>query len=276
MTKKKEPRIISMGATINIGDYNSVKVEYAGDERDALHKVIADEFAHYDNKTFAKYHSALSTGGGEWEKIRTICEEDILYNDTTHIYKDTKEQILLGGSTYAGAMTGGFNMEQALKRKAESLKTDEASVSLNWTNAADVGTAVHGAIEAAIKSKGKVVPHPVVSTAVKSFESMYGLEFMSEVFVSKLDSRCTGQVDLLQPTGDKSYRMLDIKTNTRLDKKKLLKFAHQMSFYAWCMEAAGLVVDSIAALHYDGVVWTEHVLERQDIDEQVIKKLLIG
>lgn len=71
-----------------------------------------------------------------------------------------------------------------------------------------------------------------------------------------------GMIDRLVITGDKSCRIGDYTTNNELDKKKLLKYQKQLSFYAHILQNMGWKVEGLD-LYYlnadDG--WSLEVLD---------------
>lgn len=218
-------------------------------------------------------------------KMETFTGETIMYNDNTHKYTDMSGNTLLSGSVYADSVSPKFNLEFILGKTSKSWEVSEEALGEVWSMKGDVatsyGTSIHNALdlyhkhheigEKISKDKGEednyVLPNNKhIREVVQSFVSEFGADALSEVLVSDVSNGRAGQIDRLQILDEKKKlcRVGDYKFVDDLDKKKMLKYQHQLSFYSHILINAGWKVEGIDLFQYNGE-WTKHELQVLDL-----------
>lgn len=276
-------------ATIGLPDYSNIQpeVELEGENLQELHDIA---MAHISD-VWAKYGKApLKSNGGSdkpLEKLETFTGETLMVDAANHLYYDTEGRLLMSGSAYADSVSPKFDKAMLLPKTAKAWGVDEAALADIWELAGKVsteyGSAIHTALEAWVKynevgakiaeKKGLDYNYvlPKNDHIRKIVESLYkvdgGGELMSEVLISDIKNGRAGRVDLLKilDKEKKVCRIQDYKTNNDIDEKKMLKYNHQLSFYANIMMAHGWTVEGLDLLHYDGNDWTVYPLEVLDL-----------
>lgn len=268
-------------ATIPVVQYGNIKpkflIEEDGEETTALDK-IKELWDKYGEKPLPD----RSEGG---EVIESFTGEKVLYNDNTHTYYDMDGNKLLSGSYYASQLMPKFDKEGALKNMATTYDVDAGDIDNIWEMLGDVsrnyGNAIHAALELyhnhkktgekISEKKGDDINYalsklPHLSTCVKSFVDKFGDEAEMEVLVSDVGNKMAGRIDRLQILDEKKKvcRIGDFKTNHTLNKKKLLEYQHQLSFYAHILKNKGWTVEGLDIYHYTDD-WEHHELEVLDL-----------
>jgi hypothetical protein len=218
------------------------------------------------------------SGGVE---VETFTGENIIWNEATHTYTDLQGNVLLSGSAYANQHSPKFDLEMMLPKTSKAWEVPEEELRSIWKFNGDIanhwGSAVHMALELYHKheavgakvQKNKeldenyVMPkNSYLRKIVKEFIEMAGTDALCEVLVSDVANGMAGTIDRLKITGEKTCRIGDYKTNNEMDKKKLLKYQKQLSFYAHILINKGWTVEGID-LYYlntdDG--WSLETLE---------------
>lgn len=208
------------------------------------------------------------SGGGVL--IDTFTGEQVYFNEETHTYTDLKGNVLMSGSQYANEHSPKFDMEMLLPKTAKAWGVDEAELKEVWKMNGDIsnhwGSAIHGALELAHKhynlgesvKQNKELEHNYVlpkniflRNLVEDFIKKFGLNAYVEVVVSDVDNKMVGTVDRLEIIDDTTVRIGDYKTNNEMDKKKLLKYQKQMSFYAHALKNKGYEVRGLDLYYLD-------------------------
>jgi hypothetical protein len=186
------------------------------------------------------------------ELIDTFTGEQIYYNDTYHAYYSLDGKKLLGASSYAKRFGSTFNKSAILPRLAKAWEMPKQDIDQLWTINANIsnsfGSAIHHAMELWFRFNkvGKTIqekkglpynyalPKNVhIRDIVLDFVATFGdISGIPEATLSAVDKGMAGRTDLIHITGDKTCRVGDYKTNNDLDDDKLLKYQHQLSFYA--------------------------------------------
>lgn len=210
------------------------------------------------------------------ELINTFTGEQIYYNDTYHAYYTLEGKKLLGASSYAKRFGSTFNKSAILPKLAKSWDMPKEDIDELWTINANIsnsfGSAVHHAMELWFRynAKGKEIqekkgldynyalPKNVhIRDIVLDFVSTFGnINGVPEATLSAVEKGMAGRTDLIHITGKRSCRVGDYKTNNDLDDDKLLKYQHQLSFYADMLTHHGWTVEGLDIYHHDGKGWT--------------------
>jgi hypothetical protein len=259
------------------------EIELEGEDKDALHKE-ASSFIEEIWKTYGS--SQLVKNTTEGTKVTSFTGEELIYNDTLHKYYDMHGNKLLSGSAYADKNSPKFDLEMMLPKVAKSWGVKEDDLNQLWKLNANVsteyGTSIHTALEiwhkynamgSKIQSeKGEefnyVLPkNKHIRDIVLSFDKSYGSSAEVEILISDVKRGMAGQIDRLEiiDASKKICRVGDYKTNNEIDKKKLDKYQHQLSFYAQILIAHGWTVQGLDIFHYDGLVWNKIELEVLDL-----------
>lgn len=214
-------------------------------------------------------------------KVETFTGETIIWNEGTHTYTDLHGNVLTSGSQYANEKSPKFDLEMMLPKTATAWNVPQEDLRLIWKYSGDVanhwGSAVHTALDvyhkyhalgASIQEKrgldmNYVMPkNSYLRKIVQEFVEIAGTDALCEVLVSDVANKMAGTIDRIKVTGDKTCRVQDYKTNNELDKKKLLKYQKQLSFYAHILQNKGWTVEGLD-LYYlnadDG--WSLETLE---------------
>ena len=104
---------------------------------------------------------------------------------------------------------------------------------------------------------------------VDGFISQFGTSALPETVVSDVKNGRAGTIDRLEiiDAESKVCRVGDYKTNIELDKKKLLKYQKQLSFYAHILMAHGWTVTALDIFHLDhNDGWSKIELDVLDLE----------
>lgn len=224
------------------------------------------------------------TGGGV--KMDTFTGETVIFNEANHTYTDLEGNALLSGSKYADKFSPKFDMAMLLPKTAKAWEVPEEIIKEMWKNSGDVstsyGSAIHTALEVYHKfhTWGKMIQdkkglehnyvlpkNKYLRDIVLAFVEKFGTDALSEVLISDVANKMAGSIDRLEILDEakKTARVGDFKTNYDMDKKKILKYQKQLSFYAHILINKGWTITGLD-LYYldqdDGWVKTElEVLE---------------
>lgn len=264
-------------ATIPTTQYGNIRptfeVESDGEEEKALSE-LKNLWDRYGESTLKD-----KQGGGK--QVTTFTGEDIIWNEETHTYTDLQGNVLKSGSQYANETSPKFDLEMMLPKTAKAWEVPEEELRSIWKFNGDIanhwGSAVHMALELyhnhhytgdVIKTKKElernyVLPkNSYLRKIVLEFIELAGADASCEVLVSDVANGMAGTIDRLVITGENTCRIGDYKTNNEMDKKKLLKYQKQMSFYAHILQNKGWTVEGLD-LYYlnadDG--WSIETLE---------------
>lgn len=215
------------------------------------------------------------------QHINTFTNETIIYDEAKHHYYSLDGRKLLGASTYAKDYGDTFNKGTILPRLAKQWDMPAEQIDHIWSINAEIsnsyGTAIHAALELwfryhhvgeTIKERKGMehnycLPKNVyIRDIVLDFVSTFGeLDGVPEATLSNTKKGMAGRTDLIVLTGEKTCRVGDFKTNNDLTPDKLLKYQHQLSFYADMLTEAGWTVEGLDIYHHDGTGWTGMPLE---------------
>ena len=274
-----------LGAVIPTSQYGNLQpeIELEGDNEDELHSK-ASSFIEGIWKTYGSV--PMTKNGGDGKKVKTFTGEEIIYNDAIHKYYDLEGNTLLSGSAYAEMNSPKFDLEMMLPKTAKAWNVDEKDLGglwkLNSLISTEYGTAIHSALEAwhrynqlggvVQKDKEMVENYALpknehIKQIVLDFDHKFGHDAEVEMFVSDVKRRMVGQIDRLEVIDEASKicRIGDYKTNNDIDKKKLDKYQHQLSFYAHILMAHGWTVQGLDIFHYDGKTWEKIELPILDL-----------
>lgn len=210
------------------------------------------------------------------EHINTFTGETIIYNDHYHRYYALDGTALQGASSYAKQFGDTFNADQIIPRLAKQWGMSIADIKQLWAINADIsnsfGSSVHHAMELWFRyhkvgreiqeRKGMeynyALPKNVhLRDIVLSFVDTFGdIDGVPEATLSAVEKKMAGRTDLIQITGEKSCRVGDFKTNNEMSTDKLLKYQHQLSFYADILTYHGWTVEGLDIYYHDGQTWT--------------------
>lgn len=264
-------------ATIPTTQYGNIRptfeIENQGEEEQALAEL---------NKLWDRYgESTLKDKQSGGTEVETFTGEKIIWNKSTHTYTDLQGNVLLSGSKYANDHSPKFDLEMMVPKTAKSWGVPEDDLRNIWKFTGDIanhwGSAVHSALELYhnYHKVGKqiadqkeleqnyVLPkNSYLRKIVLEFIELAGTDAYCEVVVSDVANKMAGTIDRLVVTGEKTCRIGDYKTNNEMDKKKLLKYQKQLSFYAHILQNKGWKVEGLD-LYYlnadDG--WSVETLE---------------
>jgi hypothetical protein len=215
------------------------------------------------------------------QTIETFTNETILYNEQYHAYYTVDGKKLLGASSYAKRFGDTFNADAIIPRLVDKWQLPSGDIKQLWAINADIsnnfGSAVHSAMElwfryhkagAHIQSL-KDLEHNYalpknahLRDIVLSFVNQFGdIDGVPEATLSAVAKGMAGRTDLIHLTGEKVCRVGDYKTNNDLDRDKLLKYQHQLSFYADILVHHGWTVEGLDIYHHDGKRWTHIPME---------------
>lgn len=209
------------------------------------------------------------------QTIDTFTGEQIIYNEQYHAYYSLDGKKLLGASSYAKRFGSTFNKSAILPRLAKTWEMAADDIDHLWKINGDIsnsfGSAIHHAMELWFRyhQKGKTIqekkglpfnyalPKNVhIRDIVLDFVSTFGeINGVPEATLSAVDKGMAGRTDLIHITGDKTCRVGDYKTNNELDDDKLLKYQHQLSFYADILTHHGWTVEGLDIYHHNGKAW---------------------
>lgn len=250
-------------------------------EKEALER-IESLWSTYGEKPLV---SKTENGEAVGEKITSFTGEELFYDDDTHIYTDLDGNKLLSGSAYAASVTPKFNKEVMIPKTAKAWDVPEEALDAIWGTSGDIatsyGTSIHNALEtyhrykelgAKIEKKKEldynyVLPkNEHIRDIVLDFDKQFGTDATVEVLVSDLKNKRAGQIDRLTILDEKKKvcRVGDYKFVTEMDKKKLLKYQHQLSFYAHILMSDGWSIEGIDIYHHNGE-WEKIELDVLDL-----------
>ncbi len=213
-------------------------------------------------------------------KVKSFTGEELMYNDTTHVYTDMAGNKLVSGSEYSEKNSPKFDMEQILPKTATSWGVDQESLRDVWKMNSDIslhfGSAVHKSLELmhkhglmgmAISGKKELPDNYVLpknkflASLVDDFITKFGVDAEVEVLVSDVANGMAGTIDRLANLGDGTYRVGDYKTNAEMDSKKKLKYQKQLSFYAHILTNKGFNVGGLDLFYIGDDGWVKEELE---------------
>lgn len=201
-------------------------------------------------------------GGGV--VIDTYTGEQVVFDEANHVYTDMQGNVLLSGSQYADKNSPKFDLETLLPKTAKAWGVNEKDLRKVWKMNGNVsnqwGSTVHTALELYhnFHQLGKTVQdnkeldfnyvlpkNEVLRSIVVDFVDKFGANALSEVVVSDIENKMVGTIDRLEVVEDGLLRVGDYKTNNEMDKKKLLKYQKQLSFYAHTLQNKGYAVQGL-------------------------------
>lgn len=253
-----------MGATINIGDYNSVRVEYEGSDRAKIEAKLREDFAKYDNKVLDKYDDK-PVDDSKFIEMETFTGENILHK----VKKDDPDEVtfytldhkpLISPSRY---YRKEFDREGMAEKSALKHGVDVEDVLNAWDLKRDIGAGygkvLHNSIQMETDYPG-IVDHIESAEIVKAVQTIPVdlTEMLSEVIVSDSDAKRMGIIDLLNNT-EKGYIIYDIKSG----KRKPADWKKQLQYYRAILDAKGFPVYEMNIIYWNmqQQTWT---LERID------------
>lgn len=241
----KKPKALKVEAHIPTQQYGYIAIQ--GTTEDLLQI----------EKLYNKYaERPLTFEDGEYRKILTFTNEEILYNAVTHKYKSLDGRPLISGSQWAHKDEKPFDtarMASAVAAKHGIAAEDVAAVwEANGKLSRDFGSAVHLAMELWFRHKPNgcgekeyhIPKHPFLNTAVISFPRAHE-NVLPELMVSDLNRCMIGQIDGLVVTGEKKGIIIDYKTDARKIKENLPVHRRQLSFYASILQAHGWTIEGL-------------------------------
>lgn len=271
-------------ATIPTMTYGNIRptfeLENDGDESLALEK-LHDLWAKYGEKPLHLATGQIEANKGTFKKLTSFTGEEILWDEVNHVYTDMDCNVLLSGSKYADKHSPKFDLEMMLPKTANAWGVPEDDIRDIWKFTGDIanhwGSAVHMALDLfhkhnvvgdKIMAKKKLEQNYVLPKnsylrkIVLEFIELAGTDALCEVLITDVANKMAGTVDRLVITSDMTCRIGDYKTNNEMDKKKLLKYQKQLSFYAHILTNKGWTIEGLD-LYYlnadDG--WSIETLE---------------
>lgn len=274
-----------LGAVIPTTQYGNLQpeIELEGDDEDQLHS----QASAFIEGIWQKYGSSpltINTNSGG-KRLTTFTGEEIIYNDATHKYTDLAGNPLMSGSVYADSNSAKFDSSVLVPKTAKSWEVDEKDLgqlwSMNGKVSTEYGSAIHTALEIWHKYKDMgakiqeakgleynycLPKNPHLRDIILSFEDKFGSTAEPEVLVSDVVNKMAGQIDRLQiiDANKMVCRVGDYKTNNDMDKKKLEKYQHQLSFYAQILKNKGWTVEGLDIFHFSEG-WEKVELEVLDV-----------
>lgn len=284
-----------LGAVIPTVQYGNLqpKVELEGEDFAELTKTaesyIQEIWDRYGDKPLK---SNTADAGYEGQVIETFTGEKVVYyaQGNDHYYTDMEGNRLESGSAYAARISPKFDRAAILPKTAKAWGVPEDALGAIWDAAGEVstgyGSSVHKAIETYLLygnigetiqiqkelEHNYVLPkNPILRQNVLDFLDLatdLGAETIyPEAMVSDVKNKRAGQIDLLTYNEKrKALKVRDFKTNNEIDKKKMLQYQHQLSFYAHVLMAHGHNVEGLVVYHLEnGEEWKQHDLEVLDL-----------
>lgn len=263
-------------ATIPTTQYGNIRPVFELEEEDDFDSVVTN--LKYLWNRFGETPLKDKQGGGK--RIETYTGEVVFFNEDTHTYTDENGKVLLSGSKYAESVSPKFDLAMMLPKTASAWGVLEDQLGDLWKMNADVSTSwgsaihkaleiyhVHGQMGEVIKSKKELEENYVLPKnkflrqIVESFVSQFGSTAISEVVVSDVANGMVGTIDRLEEK-DGAFRVGDYKTNYDMDDKKILKYQHQLSFYAHILQNKGMKVSGLDLYYLDADFnWVHKELE---------------
>lgn len=271
-------------ATIPVAQYGNIRptfeVEESGDEALAMEE-LKSLWNRYGESPLKEKGVVAGT---QAVKLTTFTGEEVMWHEATHTYTDMSGKVLLSGSKYAEQKSPKFDMEMILPKTAKSWGVVEADLKDVWRINSEIsthwGSAIHQALELYHRYHAlgnKVMEHkeleqnyvlpknPFLRNIVESFVDEYGADALSEVLVSDVASGMAGTIDRLSVNG-KKVRIGDYKTNAEMDKKKMLKYQKQLSFYAHILNNKGYEVEGLDLYYINDDGWSLETLEVLELE----------
>lgn len=259
-----------LGATIPTVQYGNImpEIELEGEDMGELKRQATEHIEELWKQYGERPLTNNSSGGKE---VDSFTGETLMYDEQSHSYYDMDGNKLLSGSYYADQQSAPFNKEFVLPKTAKAWGIKESDISEIWGMKGDIstsyGNAIHYALEMYHKHKASgekiseakkddvnyVLPNiPHIKQAVEEFEASFGVDALTEVLISDVGNKMAGRIDRLSilDKEKKVCRIGDFKTNYELDKKKLLKYQHQLSYYAHILINKGWTVEGLDIYHY--------------------------
>lgn len=227
--------------------YAYVEVEFEGTPDEAI--------AEYQRL----YKGLQAVPEGAFQEVLTFTNEVILYDPINHKYKTRAGVPLVSGSAYKKSLEKPFPLNHMAKAVAKKHGVPEKVVREMWQRnsemSTNLGTALHKALEQYFKhnadgtEKNYHLPkHPFLRNAVLAFPRLHEQGY-AEIFVSDVAKQRVGQIDLLLPEKDKTYTVVDYKTDGDIA-KNLDGHFNQLSFYGHILTDKGYPVSSLEVWNY--------------------------
>ena len=224
-------------------------------------------------RIYNKYAENKLDFKGNFTKFHTFTGEDILYDDSIHLYTDLDGNKLISGSAYAKEIIGEFNTDLLSGKVAKKYSVPQDKVKDMWSMSGEIsstfGTALHLAMEQWFlhrhfgTEKEYHLPKPeYLRSAVLSFP-LKDESIIPEAMISDVKRRRCGQVDGLQEIGKNKYKILDYKSDSDI-KKNIKKHTIQLNFYRDILEQKGFEIGGMSLWNYTGK-WDEVVIPVTEI-----------
>jgi len=247
---------VKFSAVIPVVDFGNVQpeIELEGDD----YKKLEEEGMGYIREAWNKYSKSPFPNNvvGNFKKFDTFTGEQILYDDSQHLYTDLQGNKLISGSEYAKSKAKQFDLELLSGKVAMKYDVPQEIVKKMWSSngnlSADFGSCIHGAIENWFlfrnfgTEKQYHLPKPkFLRDAVESYPHL-DKNILPEVLVSDVKSGRCGRIDQLEivDSEKKICNIYDIKSDSDIS-KNIVKHTHQLSFYADILTEHGWTVQSI-------------------------------
>lgn len=218
-----------------------------------------------------------------------ICTDDgcLYFDKAAHTYEDEDGNIFQSGSVWAGQFEKPFDAQAIAPKVAEKRLTTPEQVVAGWDMkgevSCDYGTAVHKALECAIKY-GEMPNNPHLNALCQDYIDMsHDEDQVSEQFVADFDHKLCGVIDVLVNKGDKHVIIRDFKTSDiykkitltprakelwpELQSKLISIYQLQLSFYAYILANRGYCVESLEIYAESAEAWQVVKLPVLDIKE---------
>lgn len=277
---------VKFSAVIPVVDFGNVQpeIELEGDD----YKKLEEEGMGYIREAWNKYSKSPFPNNvvGNFKKFDTFTGEQILYDDSQHLYTDLKGNKLISGSEFAKSKVKPFDLELLSGKVAMKYEVPQEIVKKMWSMSGDIsatfGTSLHLAMEQWFlhrnygTEKEYHLPKPeYLKKAVISFP-LKDEHVIPEVMVSDVESGMCGQIDglvtdpplmpaLQRVYGEKpTMQIIDYKSDSDV-KKNLQKHTIQMNFYRQILENKGFTISGMSVWNYINEEWTEYKLETIEI-----------
>lgn len=234
----------------------------------------------YSEKPLTTHGEALGSTTDDFVEVEAFIGGKILYNATTHTYKNDKGEIYLSGSQYASSFDKPFDAQSIAGKMATKSGVPVQDILKMWEMKRDISNGYGTALHLAMQLYGEYHKHSeafeknyhihdlaVFKDAVESFyASRKDEEAVYEALVVDHARKYAGQIDrLVYNRESESYWVQDFKTNAELDPKKLATYWKQLSFYASILKAGGKDVVGLEIHHWNGRAWTTIASEVQEV-----------
>lgn len=263
--------------------YTDVRPLVQGEDWDDIKNTAAEVAYSVGNDRLG---NTLSKNRSGKEKICT--DAGCLYFDkAAHTYEDEDGNVFQSGSVWAGQFEKPFDAQLIAPKVAEKRLTTPEQVIAGWDMkgevSCDYGTAVHKALECAIKY-GEMPNNPHLNALCQDYIDMsHDDDQVSEQFVVDFDHKLCGVIDVLVNKGDKHVVIRDFKTSDiykkitltprakelwpELQSKLISIYQLQLSFYAYILANRGYHVESLEIYAESAEAWQVVKLPVLDIKE---------